>query len=254
MRKADGCSGRIIALYISPFQSSGSGLDDRKISRCHLPPPHGSMTSAATTSTRISANDAAFGIAFEVIGGLVPREARVQHHRQEQVVAVVDDDELAAGALERRVVDEVFLGAVGADVALQRELARDDLFDRDLLVPAVAAVALLAARLGDFLRAAQRAPRLGHGLSGHRSELLRGITSDSSLQPWPAQPLDASCAYLSRSRRRYEPASRRASAGPYMLSAYSLTIRRALKRGATEMIACRTIASQRRGMPRASRS
>ena len=40
--------------YISPFQSSGSGFTDLKISMCHLPPPHGSMTSAATTSTRIS--------------------------------------------------------------------------------------------------------------------------------------------------------------------------------------------------------
>src|SRR5207244_1145305 len=40
--------------YSSPFQSSGSGLTDRKISICHLPPPHGSITSAATTSTRIS--------------------------------------------------------------------------------------------------------------------------------------------------------------------------------------------------------
>src|SRR6478672_4643285 len=46
----------IIDSYISPFQSSGSGLVERKISRCHLPPPQGSITSAATTSTRISAN------------------------------------------------------------------------------------------------------------------------------------------------------------------------------------------------------
>ena len=42
--------------YISPFQSSGSAVVDRKTSRCHLPPPQGSMTSVATTSTRISAN------------------------------------------------------------------------------------------------------------------------------------------------------------------------------------------------------
>ena len=47
-----------------------------------------------------------------------------------------------------------------ADVALQRELARDDFFDGDFLVPAVAAILFLAARLGDFLGAAQRAPRL----------------------------------------------------------------------------------------------
>ena len=45
---------------------------DRKISRCHLPPPQGSITSAATTSTRISANDPPFGIAFEVVGRLRP--------------------------------------------------------------------------------------------------------------------------------------------------------------------------------------
>jgi len=52
----------------------------------------------------------------------------------------------------------ILLGAVRADVALERELARDDLFDRDLLLPAVAAVLLLAPRLGDVLRAAEGAP------------------------------------------------------------------------------------------------
>ena len=62
--------------YISPFQSSGSGLTERKISMCHLPPPHGSMTSAATTSTRISENSRPFGVALEVIGRLVPAEVR----------------------------------------------------------------------------------------------------------------------------------------------------------------------------------
>ena len=50
-----GFGAEIIGSYISPFQSSGSGLADRNTSRCHLPPPHGSMTSVATTSTRISA-------------------------------------------------------------------------------------------------------------------------------------------------------------------------------------------------------
>src|ERR1041385_2227088 len=103
---------------------------------------------------------ASFRIALEVIRRLVPRERRIEHHRQEQVVSVVDDDQLAAGALQRRVIDEVLLRAVGADVALERELARDDLFDRDFLVPAVAAVFLLAARLGNLFRAAQRAARL----------------------------------------------------------------------------------------------
>src|SRR4051794_9961194 len=37
--------------YISPFQSSGSGFTVRTISMCHFPPPQGSITSAATTST-----------------------------------------------------------------------------------------------------------------------------------------------------------------------------------------------------------
>ena len=108
---------------------------------------------------------AAFGIALEVVGGLVPAEGRVEDHGQEQIVPVVDDDELSAGPLERGVVDEVFLGAVRADVALERELARDDFFDGDFLVPAVTAVAFLPARLGDVLGAAEGAPGLGHGLA-----------------------------------------------------------------------------------------
>jgi hypothetical protein len=94
-----------------------------------------------------------------VVGRLVPAEVRVEHHRQEQVVAVVDDDDLAAGTLDGRVVDQVLLGAVRADVALERELARDDLLDGDLLFPAVAAIALFAARLRDLFRAAERALR-----------------------------------------------------------------------------------------------
>ena len=100
-----------------------------------------------------------------MVGGLLPREVRVEHQRQEQVVAIVDDDELAARPLDRRVVDQIFLRAVGADVAFERELARDDFLDRDLLVPAVAAVLLLAARLGHLFGAAQRAPRLDDGLA-----------------------------------------------------------------------------------------
>src|SRR5712692_3470310 len=106
--------------------------------------------------------EAAFGVAFEVVGRLLPREVRIEHHREKQIVSIVDDDELTAGPLQRRVVDQVFFGAVGADVALQRKLARDGLLDGDLPVPAVAAVLLLAARLGDLLGAAQRAPRLRH--------------------------------------------------------------------------------------------
>ena len=111
----------------------------------------------------------AFGIALEMIGRIVPAEIRIEHQRQKQIVPVVDDNQLAAGAFEGRMVDEVFFGAVRADVAFEGELARDNFFDGDLLVPAVAAVLLLAARLGDVFGAAQRAPRLGHRFSGHAS-------------------------------------------------------------------------------------
>src|SRR5262245_60933865 len=106
-----------------------------------------------------------------MIRGLVPAEIRVEHHRQEQIVAVVDHDELPAGALQRGMVNEVFLGAMRTDVALQREFPRDDFFDGDLFVPAVAAVFLFASRLRDFLRTAERAPRLGDGLAWHPSNL-----------------------------------------------------------------------------------
>ena len=58
--RANGRGGALTADQSSPFQSSGSAAPVRKISRCHLPPPQGSMTSVATTSTRISANVAAF--------------------------------------------------------------------------------------------------------------------------------------------------------------------------------------------------
>src|SRR5688500_2373064 len=81
---------------------------------------------------------AALGIPLEVIGLLVPPERRIEQHRQEQVEPVVHDDDLPAGALLGGVIDEVFLGAVGPDVALEDELLRDDLLDGDLLVPAVA--------------------------------------------------------------------------------------------------------------------
>src|SRR5688572_18998073 len=103
---------------------------------------------------------AAFGIAVEVIRRIVPRKVRINRHRQEQVVAVVDDDDLPDRAFLCGVVDEILLRAVGANVALQRELAGDDLLDRDLLVPAVAAVPFFAARLRDFLGAAQGATLL----------------------------------------------------------------------------------------------
>src|SRR6266851_3840946 len=98
---------------------------------------------------------------------LVPPEIRVERHREKQVIPVVDDDQLPAGTLERGMVNEVLLGAVGADVPFQRELARDNFFDRDFLVPAVAAVLFLATGFGDLLRAAECTPRLGDRLPGH---------------------------------------------------------------------------------------
>ena len=47
--------------------------------------------------------------------------------------------------------DEMFLGVLCADVPLQRELAGHDFFDRDLLVPAGAAVPLVTTGLGTSL-------------------------------------------------------------------------------------------------------
>src|SRR6266542_4836880 len=172
----------------------------------------------------------AFGIAFEVIGGLVPRERGIEHHRQEEVVAVVHDDQLSAGALHGRMVNEIFFRAVGADVALEREFPSDDLFDCDLLVPAVAAIAFFTARLGHFLGAAQGTASLDDCFPGHGNN----CTTPSANQTF--------CG------------SRGRSAGPYISSAYCFTMRRALKRGVTETIACRTKASHRRGIPCASRS
>src|SRR5690606_30005672 len=126
---------------------------------------------------------AALGIALEVIGRFVPREGRIQDQRQEQVVPVVDDDELSAGAFDGRVVDEVLLGAVRADVSLERELARDDLLDGDLLVPAVAAVLLFTAGLGHVLGAAERAPGLGDGFPGHHTDPTGSATGDGDGTP-----------------------------------------------------------------------
>src|SRR4051812_36520557 len=94
-------------------------------------------------------------IPFEVIGRFVPAEIRIQHQRQKEIVAIVDDDQLAAWALESRMVDEIFLGAMCADVTFERELAGNDLFDRDLLVPAVPAVLFFTSRLGHVFRAAE---------------------------------------------------------------------------------------------------
>src|SRR6185503_5973701 len=103
---------------------------------------------------------AAFGIALKVIGRLIPPEIRVKNHRQKQIVAIVHDDDLPARTFDRRVVDQILLGAVCADVTLERELTRDDLLDRDFLFPAVSAVPLLAPRFGYVLRPAQYTLRL----------------------------------------------------------------------------------------------
>src|SRR5262245_3190955 len=98
---------------------------------------------------------AALGITLETIGGLVPCEVRVDRHGQEQIVAVVDDDDLTDGALLRGVVDEILLGAMRADVPFQREITRDDLFDGNFLVPALTAIAFLTAGFRHFLGATQ---------------------------------------------------------------------------------------------------
>src|SRR5260370_2411366 len=89
----------------------------------------------------------ALGVALQMVRLVVPAEGRVQEQCQRQIVSIVAPDQLTAAALQLRLVDKVFFCAVRADVALQRELARDDLLDCDLLVPAVAAVFFLAARL-----------------------------------------------------------------------------------------------------------
>jgi hypothetical protein len=42
------------------------------------------------------------------LGPLSRQEEQVQRDRQEEIVSVVDHDELAAGTLDRRVIDEYF--------------------------------------------------------------------------------------------------------------------------------------------------
>src|SRR5205823_3814969 len=111
-----------------------------------------------------------------------------------------------------------------------------DFFDRDLLVPAVAAVLLFSPGFGYFLGAAQRAPRLHDRLARHAS-IYRLNGEMTNQDP----------------HHRATPAWR-SIAGAYIRSTYSLTMRRAEKRGATERIDSFTIESQRRGTPAASRS
>src|SRR5262249_51042362 len=87
----------------------------------------------------------------------------------------------AAGTLDGRMVDQVLLGAVRADVALERELARHDLFDGDLLFPAVAAVAFLAAWFRHFFRAAERALCFRQvRLAGGHEGIISGGSADGS--------------------------------------------------------------------------
>src|SRR5215471_5111726 len=131
------------------------------------------------------------------------------------------------------MVDEVLLRTVRTDVALEREFAGDDLLDRDFLVPAVAAVLFLAARFGHFLGTAQRTSRLSERLAWHRPILSSPRLHKTAVMAWSCQ--------------RAAP-SRDANAGAYMVSTYSFTIRRALKRAPTVAIALRTTRSQPRGM------
>ena len=119
-------------------------------------------------------------IVLEVIRLVVPHEGRIEHQRQEQVVAIVEHEQLADRPLLGGVVDEVLLGAVRADVALERELARDDVLDGDLLVPALAAVAFVAARLGDFLVAAEGTTDGFGGSTGHILNRIRQMTPEAA--------------------------------------------------------------------------
>ena len=61
--------------------------------------------------------------------------------------------------------DEVFFCVARAQIALDRELARDDFFDGDLLVPARAAVARVAFRFCNVFAAAKRATGDGRGFT-----------------------------------------------------------------------------------------
>src|SRR6185503_4695883 len=127
---------------------------------------------------------APFRVAFEMVRRLIPAEIRVEHQGEEQVVAVVHDNQLAARPLLRGMVDQIFFGAVRPDVALEGELAGDDFLDRDFLVPAVAAVLFLATRLRHFLGAAQRTPRLCDRLAWHGPIVAQGPS------PTAPRPLD----------------------------------------------------------------
>src|SRR4029450_11049392 len=82
---------------------------------------------------------------------------------------------------------------------------------------------------------------------------LRGIRLIVSRQqdantPTPQDPNTPTRQDVKACRQRPTPAFPR-RAGAYMVSTYSFTIRRALKRGATLTMALRTTDSQRRGTP-----
>src|SRR5438045_4080757 len=129
-----------------------------------------------------------------MLGRFVPREVRVQHQRQKQIVPIVDDDELSAGPFLRGMVYEVFFRAVRTDVTLQGEFARDNFLNGDFLVPAVAAVFFFTAGLGDLLRATERAPRLGDRFARHSSIYnLQGTMSKGKMKGWNARRTPA-CA------------------------------------------------------------
>src|SRR4029453_5791964 len=106
-------------------------------------------------------------VVVEVIRLIVPAERRIEQDRQKQIVPVVDDLDLADRTTLRRVEQQLFFGVLGADVPLERELARADFFDGNLLFPARAAVAGIALWFGNVLPAAERASGNLGGSTGH---------------------------------------------------------------------------------------
>src|SRR4029453_1980010 len=111
------------------------------------------------------------------------------------------------------MIDEVFLGAVRADVALQGELTCDDLFNRNLLVPAVATVAFFAARLGHFLGAAQGAAGfLVDRLSRHSADCTTPIPRGGRAAVFaPAASFPAQTHETIRARARARRRQRRSA-------------------------------------------
>ena len=132
-----------------------------------------------------------------------------------------------------------------ADVALQRELAGDDLLNRDLLLPAVAA---RPPRGSDT----SLAPQSAHFALARAD--LRAI--DAILNHEGREDLEEheTSRYAFRDLRHLRVvvvylATGCWSAGTYISRTYCLTMRRVLKRGSTVRIDCLTTRSQRRGIP-----